>query len=542
MPLSRQDKDYRFSAITPIDAKLVDLDRVFTNLLPLLKYEGKPLTRGRSKFVTIHHLTEMVCREDTLHFEGFLERESIVYRWLESDFLSLVHRGKTDKQQIAAPLPMHLNTYRLRNPKHCRVYGVADQIFSLLYYGAPKVMKELRDFLFRGADYYSDKYDGQTSLDIESLLMMRILDQKERDYPDDRKQPDIPWPLCIGQARILGDDIARLLAYKHVVPRLVLIGYVKNVLALHVGIYVLRLFQIVPELVAKATVHPVCRGHDCPVRAKNPDLFDACAFPVQILTDMGEDYRSHMAELARQQFNVHLEQLNAYVRSHLVLKKLEEFANDLVERGRIAPPQSLEQILALRNYKDPMDFKTFFGIRLRSLMASDTGEPDERLIAIRRLELSELDTYVEMVYLLRQSFHKRYHTELLDSLFQKNHETGLMRQGYGRINKRRYALGSGLLETLVQIAVLEPMPQNGFRTRSIRVDDFIEWVRQRYGIYISRLPAGREPSIADLEALRLNVQAFKDRLREIGFYTDLSDAYVAQVIRPRYHFEQRVTV
>jgi hypothetical protein len=35
-------------------------------------------------------------------------------------------------------------------------------------------------------------------------------------------------------------------------------------------------------------------------------------------------------------------------------------------------------------------------------------------------------------------------------------------------------------------------------------------------------------------AFRENVRAFKDRLREIGFYDDLSDAYNAQTVRPRY--------
>ena len=540
MPLARHDKDYLLSAITPIDAKVVDIDRVFTNLLPLLKYEGVPITRGRRKFVTIDGLTAMVCRDDTLHFQGFAERAQVVHRWLESDFLSVVHRGKADKQQVAAPLPMHLNTYKLRNAKHCKSRGVADQIFSLLYYGAPDVMKELCDFLFRGADYYTDQYDGHSDLDIETLLMMRILDQKDRDYSDERKKPNVPLPLCIGQARILGDDIARLLAYQQEMPRLVLITHIKNVMALHVGIYVLRLIQLVPDLVARGMFASTCR--DCPVHAENLDLFDVCTFPVHLLTDMGEDYRSHMAELVRRQFSVHLEQLNTYVRAHLVLKKLQEFADDLLQRRRIDPPHSLEQILALRDYGDPMDIKTFFEIRIRSLMASDSGDADERLVAIRRLGLNELDAYVEMVYLLRQSFHQSFYRGFFDSIFRKNRGAGLMRQGYGRANKRRYSLSSGLLETLVHIAVLESAPNGGFRTRSVRVDDFIEWLRRRYGIYISRLPAVREPSIADLEALRLNVQAFKDRLREIGFYTDLSDAYISQVIRPRYHFEQRMTI
>ena len=534
MPLSKQDNDYRFELIKRVDPKTVDIDRAFTNLLPLLKYEGATITRGRSKFVTIDDLRIAICELDSRKFEGFEEHPNVVSRWLESDFLSLVHRGK-DIQQIAAPLPMHLNTYKLRNIKHCRDYGVADQVFALLYHGAPDVMKALGDFLFRGADYYSDKYDEKTDLDIETLLMMRILDQKERDYADNKKPADIPVPLYIGQAYLLGDDIARLLAYQEDVPRLVLIDYIKNVMALHIGIYILRLFQVLPHLVEHGELHPNC--HSPVVLREDMGLFiDDSSFPVRIQVDMGENYKTHMAELSRQQFNSHLQELNRYVRAHLKLKKLEEFALNLEHKGQIRRPQTLNEYLALQDYEDQLELKTFFEIRIRGLMNTDDGEPpDERLIAIRRLGLSEIDTYVEMLYLLRQRFHQKYYTELLDSLFLKNRDNGLMRAGYGSINKRRYSLGSSLLETLVQIAVLESSPGGSFRTHSIRVDDFIDWLRRRYGIYISRLPDGREPTIADLEALRFNVDSFRKRLREIGFYTDLSDAYIAQVIRPRYH-------
>ena len=431
---------------------------------------------------------------------------------------------------------MHLNTYKLRNSKHCQDYGVANQIFNLMYYSAPSVMKELRDFLFEGADYYTDKYDGETSLDIETLLMMRILDQIEQDYPDRRVQPDVPYPLCIGQGRILGDDIARLLAYKNVVPRLVLINYIKNIMALHIGIYVLRLFQIVPDLIHRGEFHPNCR--ECPVQAKEAGLFQACSFPVHILTDMGENYRTHMAELARQQYNRHSEQMNLYVRAHIMLKKLHEFAQDQILRGRITQPQTLQDVLALRDYQDEMELRTFFEVRIRNLMASEDGEePDQRLVSIRRLNLTELETYVEMIYLLRQQFHQKYYTQLLDAIFQKNGESGLMRQGYGTINRRRYNLGSNLLETMVQIAVLQPRDDEGFFTQSILVNDFIDWLQRRYGMYVGKLPDQQEGTVTDLKALRENVQEFKHRLREIGFYTDLSDAYISQVIRPRYHID-----
>ena len=42
------------------------------------------------------------------------------------------------------------------------------------------------------------------------------------------------------------------------------------------------------------------------------------------------------------------------------------------------------------------------------------------------------------------------------------------------------------------------------------------------------------PSIDDRRALRENQRAFVARLREIGFYRDLSDAYVAQTVTSRY--------
>jgi hypothetical protein len=41
-------------------------------------------------------------------------------------------------------------------------------------------------------------------------------------------------------------------------------------------------------------------------------------------------------------------------------------------------------------------------------------------------------------------------------------------------------------------------------------------------------------SIDDRHALRDNMRAFTGRLREVGFYRDLSDAYVTQTITPRY--------
>jgi hypothetical protein len=98
-------------------------------------------------------------------------------------------------------------------------------------------------------------------------------------------------------------------------------------------------------------------------------------------------------------------------------------------------------------------------------------------------------------------------------------------------------MDSRMLEALLQIAVLRTGGERGYYTTEIRIEDLLRFIRERYGIYVDRLPEGEgfdQPSIEDREALRRNVEAFKNKLREIGFYQDLSDAYVTQHVTPRY--------
>ncbi len=61
----------------------------------------------------------------------------------------------------------------------------------------------------------------------------------------------------------------------------------------------------------------------------------------------------------------------------------------------------------------------------------------------------------------------------------------------------------------------------------------MQWIRTRYGILIDTTGQTIDsPEIA--RALERNYNALKDRLRQLGFFTDLSDASISQVIRPRF--------
>jgi hypothetical protein len=135
--------------------------------------------------------------------------------------------------------------------------------------------------------------------------------------------------------------------------------------------------------------------------------------------------------------------------------------------------------------------------------------------------------------------------QMIDKLFQKNSPFGTLVQGKSKVNPRRWHLGGRTLEVLVQLAVLKARDTSSgreFETEPILVEDFLTWVERRYGFVIAPgvTPAGRKPvSLDEHRAFRENVRAFKDRLREIGFYDDLSDAYNAQTIRPRYELRAK---
>ena len=61
-------------------------------------------------------------------------------------------------------------------------------------------------------------------------------------------------------------------------------------------------------------------------------------------------------------------------------------------------------------------------------------------------------------------------------------------------------------------------------------------VKNRYGIYINEVPSGSD-SPETAKAFKRIISALKDRLRQLGFYTDLSDASNSQVIKPRFRVE-----
>jgi hypothetical protein len=175
----------------------------------------------------------------------------------------------------------------------------------------------------------------------------------------------------------------------------------------------------------------------------------------------------------------------------------------------------------------------FFLARIADVATTGPDEaPPPQLEELRSLGLAPLDHYVELVslYLLRTE--SRRVVDLVDSLAQKNRRGGFMRQLAARGAARWLILDAHLVETLAQIAVVE-RSGGSVRVRTVIIDEFVDSLRERYGFDIYA-PAHSHVPPEQHEAWRENLVAFRERLHEIGFFVDLSDAYNSQTLRPRY--------
>ncbi len=552
MSIRALDKEFRTPKVSYLEFKHTEMDRVLTMLFPRLKYDGYGSRNPpRANNLQPDEFADemMISPNIQEFFKDFDKYPHIVRKWVETDLLDVVNRGKTT-QAVASPRPLHGETYKFRNAKHCRDYGAAEQLYWMLFYARKGKGQASRDalkrFFFPGIDLVTDRYDSRVTVDVETQALLRFNSQVTADMRDSR-EPDRQQPLCIGQCDIMADDILRLLAYEPYIPRSVLVDYLKTLMAFHLALYHLKLLQMLPILVKQRSCCDLCNATRCPINSSLDNALRGCPYQVSLIVDMGDAKNPHMAELARKSTDRLYRQIPAFVQANFIVKKLDEMAKYSSEiTGKIASPASgrfsVWDLIALLDPEYDTERQAYFKSRLVLLIEeskASNNDIDPEIREVIAMGLDDFESFIEILMAYRGRYHRQYITECIDSLLLKNKENGLLMQSRAKGSPRRFFLGSKLLEALLQVAVLT-QEDNQFITREIRIEELLAFLRNRYGIYIDRLPENGpiSSSILDRQALRLNLEAFKRRLREIGFYADLSDAYVTQKVSPRYMIER----
>lgn len=546
MALSKKDKDFRLTKTSYLEFKQVEMDRVLTALLARIRHSGLPSRIRRTVDITLKDFTNEFLEHPEL-FGGFDKYPKVLEQWIEAHLMDVVNRGKPT-QAIAAPRPLHGYTYRFRNAKKCRDYGAAQHIYETLYHArsnGQNAIDQLKRFFFPGHDLNTDKFDVNTQIDVETQALLALCNQVTQDIADTSKERDSQKPVCVGSADLMADDVIRLLVYQQFIPRSVMVEYLKILLSFHMALYHLRLFKLLPLLVKRRSADPTCSTGSCPMQPRNlSDPHGACPYRIYLLADVANSPGSHMAGLAERSAEVHYGRITGFVKANYTVKKLEEFAEHLVKKGKLIRPEhgfAIGELLQLLEPTHKNEREAFFSSRLAGVLETSSGEANEdispEIEAIVDMKLTDFETYIEIIVGLQSLGHRRNIVTALDSLMMKNDRGAMLAQPRVRNSKRRVVLDSRLLEVLLQIAVLRPEGVRGFHTTEMRIEEVLHFLRNRYGIFVDRLPPDDgfgEASITDREALRENLAAFKNRLREVGFYRDLSDAYVTQTVTPRY--------
>ncbi|MFF1602449.1 hypothetical protein ACFVYV_33980 [Streptomyces mirabilis] len=530
---------FHHPGVSRIDYKPLDMDRVLTALLARLWHRGMPSKISRSRTLDVEVFVKLFLEHSQV-FDGF-DRETTT-RWTATHLLDLVNRGRAD-ESVAGPRPLHGFTYRFRNSRKSRPYGADEQLYEMLA-ADEGALKGLREFFFSDVDRATGSITPGAGTDVETQALLHLVELAGGQMQDraDTGKPRTPYPpLCAEPARLLCQDVMRLLYHQEHMPRTVLVDYLKVLFAFHLSLYHLRMTKLLPAVVETGTVPASCRkGHTGKAEA------DRCPYRVRLFLDAEGNPGTLAAALAEHSADIWYRRIPRFIQATYQVKKLDDFAEHLATKtGTLSRPSGRnyftpEEALRLLGKSYRKDRDAFFLQRVNRVRDEEDELPAE-LKQVTQLGLDPFDEYTEMLMHYKGRYYRGQFVKCLDSTLLKHRPGALLAQprGGGDASTRRFVLDARLLEVLLQVSLLREGDDGSgdLATSPMRVNAFLALLRDRYGLYIDRLPDGDGFTGAHLDdqaALRANSAALLNRLREIGYYQDMSDAYLTQTITPRY--------
>ena len=533
MALDRKQKAFRYFQVMPFDANNINFEQAVVRLLVLLHTKGKVISKTNKDTLYPESLVEIV-KENKNHFEGITDpiRERLIKNWISSDFATTVIEGKgrQGRPRISNLKPLHLSTIKLLDPR----IRSQDRDISIFLYNVFKGTAVASDsdylmsYLLEGT-----KRDGQfnlvaddskfNELDIETQFLLRLLDNFRVDLPSTNANLVADYKfLCDAQQKQFLIDTMKLLVYKNSVPRRELFHYITVLFNFHTALFAIKSFSQINSLVE--TQKSKCST--C-VTIKGENDFGKlckCDFQPKIFIDLTSGQDRLCDAISKKNVESDYNEMYKYFKSHYKLVKLSEFAKT---QGNSNP--TLEQ---LSGYLTNPALEGFFNYKLADIAADEEMNHDSDVQAILQMNIPAIDKYVEILCNDKSNWKNLVsrHKRMMSGLCNINREDGFLQGGRGR--QRKYVMGNLLLEVLVQLAVVSADPK-GFKTQPITIVSFVEWLKNRYGIYINEWITGSD-SPETAKAINNNFLALKERLRQLGFYTDLSDASNSQVIKPRF--------
>jgi len=558
--LTRQQKLFRMESVCPFDANHVSLDEAMAKLFIYLRTGGRKITKTAKAFyvdeekATPDTLVELALQEAPQHFHGLSEsvRKNLLSAWVGSHFAIMARSRELGKQRITGMRPLHFAIIKLFNPKA----RSQDRYLSDFFYNALKddpALTSNPDSLFQqffrigmrkfgDTDFQVDESEithlvSKGGVDIELLFLLRLLEPFDADKFDQKEYAASFSFLCPEQIALMKQDLQLLFLYKGKIPRRELINYMMSLMAFHAALYVFQVVRITNYMVREAKL-PQPRGPE----PRAGEARSNAPYKLDFFCDLTSGHDPKVKELAERRYTEHFKGVEQYFRSAYIMKKLEEFAAAYVTPDQKRKGREYVSLL-LSGFLKHKDIDGYFAREINSVQENakdpESGEYNPDIAQIIEVgnerKQSKLHTFADILVHFQHDQLRDQHRKLLSSLCGFEQDRGFLTgSGRGRA-KRRYALGNELLEVLIQLAVLRKRDSDQrWYSREIEIGEFVNWLRERYGLLIDTLGEDIPEDEQTNRALSTNYEHLKIRLRQLGFFTALSDASNSQVIRPRF--------
>jgi hypothetical protein len=544
--LPKASRGYYFDRLFLVEMNDFDVERLLPSLFYLTVSKGRRRSGSPNDPTSIAEYVRRLASHPSISMSADAATlERLLDQWVRQSVLKMGKTGRRHRgEQIEAVLPVTFGCYKSGFPAET---SRQRNVHSFLYRCLVDALKAV-DYrptaeaglaaLFTtafgagvrigAAPHYDAKYDGQSVVDVQTLLALTFLDGFQPTPASQRDQALAFGPALPTEARQLAVDMLLFVgAYHAHMPPLALTRGLLALIGLELLVYTLSLIHRVNRLVADPAYAPA----------------DDAVPPFEIYVDFTRERGSVSDQLAKSNVERHLEELRAFYDSSMLLRTLDRFVQfhgDLQRSVQhLDTPHYLAALASLAS--DP-------AIEARAAAELESIQHETLEACATDAERAEATAWFDDVKRQSESaltravraLSKAQSKKAIESYVSWYWSAGGLRKPFGLLagnltgrRNWRYAMSDELLLAIVQLAMAEN-PSGDFSnvtTRArVRLPDFLEFLRMRFGILVDRPPAA-DDSVAARAAARDNLEALRRRLRQMGWFEALSDDFAAQYLR-----------
>jgi hypothetical protein len=546
----------KFPRVCIIEMNDFDIDLFLPSLFFTILAQGRGRARRANDPKAIPQFIDALARNQAL--EGFDDPEGrrVLERLVRTSLITTggVGRSHVD-EQITSLVPFTLLAHKAGFPVAGSRQRSADTFIYQALREHLKAEDALRNFvktvfgrgvIIGNISDLGGTYDGETKLDTLTRLSIAFLDGFQNTRPGSSREKNVPSP-CPALTRELATDLLKyLFEYHTTMPIQAFTHHLLILINFELFNYTLKLVHAVNELV------------------QNPDTLPEAmrdtsgSTPPQLYLDFTESPTGYSQEMAKACVRRDIETYQQFLWSNLLLRQLDVYIGKLrnnprckaiidnVLRPDLSGAEYLQGLLWLKN--DPVvglsiDAAASFDedrIRKENMNEGEEDAPEALgwLDAIVGAAGDNVDRVVDLLVEGQREDAVKHFIQWYWGVGGMKKPQGILRGTVLSRKSWRYAPTNDVLAMFVQLVAtrLSP-PQDRDRgereLQPIRLQEFLQFLEQRFGILVDRPPALFEGA-EYTAAARENLRAMLRRLRQMGIFRDLSDDFTVQRLHPPY--------